>query len=230
MALQSANFPASAGKQILAVALHPMFALYCGVLAGVALVFDLLYLMIGGGFLMAAFYSLPTAAGLVACLVAAADELRLDRTATKAAISLAAVAGLTNTLYLGAVGGVLAVGPSDWGRAVCTVLLSAAAVASAAVAGHLTLHLAELAPRLRASGDPDRATVELSATTGSRTVIDQILARHEPDRTLVEHELERTLVEQELERTLVEQELDRTLVLQEPDRALTGVGDRREVT
>ncbi|ADB29861.1 hypothetical protein Kfla_0741 [Kribbella flavida DSM 17836] len=38
----------------LARAFHPMFALYAGVLAGAALIFDLLYLMVGGGVLMAA--------------------------------------------------------------------------------------------------------------------------------------------------------------------------------
>jgi hypothetical protein len=119
-----------------------MFALYTGVLAGAALIFDLLYLMVGGGFLMAALYTLPVTAGLVACLLAAADELRLDRPAIKCAILLAGAAGLTNALYLGAVGGILAITPTSWFTGIATLVLSVAAVAGATVTGYLIQRLA----------------------------------------------------------------------------------------
>jgi hypothetical protein len=120
-----------------------MFALYTGVLAGAALLFDLLYLMVGGGFLMAALYTLPVTAGLVACLLAAADELHLDRPAIKRAILVAGSAGLTNALYLGAVGGMLATTPASWLTGIATLLLSAAAVASATVTGQLIQRLVD---------------------------------------------------------------------------------------
>lgn len=131
--------------QVLGRAFHPMFALYAGVLAGAALVFDLLYLLFGGGLALAALYTVPVTAGLVACLVAAADELHLNRTAAGCAIRLAAMAGLTNALLLGAVGGILRTGPDNWLPAIGTVLLSAATVLSTAGTVLLLQRLARLA-------------------------------------------------------------------------------------
>ncbi|ADB29862.1 hypothetical protein Kfla_0742 [Kribbella flavida DSM 17836] len=84
-------------------------------------------------------------AGLVACLVAAADELQLDRPAMRAAVLLAGSAGLTNTLYLGAIGSMRATDPANWTMGAVSVLLSCVAVLSAAVTVHLTLRLAGLA-------------------------------------------------------------------------------------
>jgi hypothetical protein len=131
----------------LATAFHPMFALYAGVLTGAALIFDLFYLIIGGGILMAALYTVPVTAGLVACLLAAADELRLDRAAVGCAIQLAVAAGLTNALYLGALGRMFATTPTTWLTGVLAILLSTVAVAAAAISGHLIQRLAHLASR-----------------------------------------------------------------------------------
>ncbi|ONI67132.1 hypothetical protein BWI15_28625 [Kribbella sp. ALI-6-A] len=137
--------PRTLPTPMLARAFHPMFALYAGVLAGAALIFDLLYLMVGGGVLMAALYTLPVTAGLVACLVAAADELRLDRTAVRAAVLLAGGAGLTNALYLGAIGSMRATDPSNWAMGAASVVLSCVAVLSAALTLQQTRRVVALA-------------------------------------------------------------------------------------
>lgn len=149
--------PLAPPTRVLARAFHPMFALYAGVLAGAALIFDLLYLMVGGGVLMAVLYTLPVTAGLVACLVAAADELKLDRRAVRAAVQLAVGAGLTNALYLGAVNTMRATTPASWFTGAFAVLLSAAAVLSAAVTVLQAIRLCTLATPVGTAPTPPPA-------------------------------------------------------------------------
>jgi hypothetical protein len=161
---------------MLARAFHPMFALYAGVLAGAALIFDLLYLMVGGGVLMAALYTLPVTAGLVACLVAAADELRLDRAAVRAAVLLAGGAGLTNALYLGAIGSMRATDPSNWAMGAASVLLSCVAVLSAALTLHQTRRLVALAtpPPPTAPTDPPAPALTWTAPATRPAYVERV--------------------------------------------------------
>jgi hypothetical protein len=183
---------------LLTRAFHPMFALYAGVLAGVAVVFDLLYLMVGGGVLMAALYTLPITAGLVACLVAAADELDLDRPAVRATAALAAAAGLTNALYLAAINTIRATTPTTWTTGALAVLLSGAAVLAAAVTIRQLLHLAALAtptppdvpppaaPAVSWTPAPPATYVERVNPSLAALVDQTLIDHHAPDQTVVD--------------------------------------------
>jgi uncharacterized membrane protein len=151
--------PARAGA--LARSVHPMFIAYTAALAGAALIFDILYLASGAGAGLAAVSTAPIVAGLVAGLVAAADELRLDRRTVRLAAATTVAAGFANMTLLGAVGSMLATGPSDWRTGALAVSLSAVGVFSCAVTGWLGGCLAT-----SLGGDPDPATPTLLPLRG----------------------------------------------------------------
>ncbi|GAA1160219.1 hypothetical protein GCM10009630_67950 [Kribbella jejuensis] len=100
---------------------------YVAALAGVAVVFDALYLITTPGrVLLAAAYSLPILAGaLGGILIAATESGWTGDLITKACLATLA-AGVTNTAFVLTIGGMLQTGPSDWVRGAATVLLSAA--------------------------------------------------------------------------------------------------------
>jgi hypothetical protein len=99
---------------------------FAAALAGVAVVFDALYLITTPGrVLLAAAYSLPILAGAIGgILIAATEHDWTSETTSKACLATLAAA-LTNTAFVLTVGGMLQTGPSDWLRGVATLVLSA---------------------------------------------------------------------------------------------------------
>ena len=140
----------------LARAVHPMFIAYTAALAGAAAIFDVIYLASGAGAGLAAISTAPIMAGLIAGLVLAADELRLDHLTVRLAAATTVAAGLANMTLLGAIGSMLGTGPSDWQTGVLAVFLSAAGVFFCAVTGWLA---GRLAPHLGRDTDPAPPTM-----------------------------------------------------------------------
>jgi uncharacterized membrane protein len=114
-------------------AFHPMVVCFAGVLAGTALVFDVFYLIAGAGLALAALYTVPLLAGLVACLIAAADDLGLNRPVLSWTVAATVAFGLANIAVVATVGAMRRTGPSDWRHGAEAILLSAATVLCFAV-------------------------------------------------------------------------------------------------
>ena len=96
-------------------------------------VFDVFYLTAGAGLALAALYTVPLLAGLVACLIAAADDLGLDRPVLSWTVAATMAFGLANIAVVATVGAMLRTGPSDWRHGAEAILLSAATVSCFAV-------------------------------------------------------------------------------------------------
>ena len=110
-----------------------MVVCFAGVLAGTALVFDVFFLTAGAGLALAALYTVPLLAGLVACLIAAAEDLGLDRPVLSWTVAATIAFGLANIAVVATVGAMRRTGPSDWRHGGEAVLLSAATVSCFAV-------------------------------------------------------------------------------------------------
>jgi uncharacterized membrane protein len=95
-------------------AFHPMVVCFAAALAGTALVFDVFYLGAGARPALAALYTVPVLAGLVGCLIAAADDLGLERPVLSWTVAATVAVGLTNIAMVATIGASLRTGPSDW--------------------------------------------------------------------------------------------------------------------
>lgn len=95
-------------------AFHPMVVCFAAALAGTALVFDVFYLGAGARPALAALYTVPVLAGLVGCLIAAADDLGLERPVVSWTVAATVAVGLTNIALVATIGASLRTGPSDW--------------------------------------------------------------------------------------------------------------------
>jgi uncharacterized membrane protein len=109
-------------------AFHPMVVCFAGVLAGAALVFDVFYLTAGTGVALAALYTVPLLAGLTACLIAAAEELGLERPVVSRTVAATVVVGLTNIAVVATAATMRRTGPSDWRYGLEAILFSAVSV------------------------------------------------------------------------------------------------------
>jgi uncharacterized membrane protein len=106
-------------------AFHPMVVCFAAALAVTALVFDVFYLGAGARLALAALYTVPVLAGLVGHLIAAADDLGLERPVLSWTVAATVAVGLTNIALLATIGACLRTGPSDWRHGAEAVLFGA---------------------------------------------------------------------------------------------------------
>jgi hypothetical protein len=106
-------------------AFHPMVVCFAAALAVTALVFDVFFLGAGARLALAALYTVPVLAGLVGHLIAAADDLGLERPVLFWTVAATVAVGLTNIALVATIGAGLRTGPSDWGHGAEAVLFAA---------------------------------------------------------------------------------------------------------
>jgi uncharacterized membrane protein len=141
-------------------AFHPMVVCFAGALAGAALLFDAFYLVAGTGLGLAALYTVPPLAGLIGCLLAAAEDLGLERPVVYATIAASLSVGLTNVVLVATAAAMWRTGPSDWRTGGQAILLSLVTVLCFAVTASLTGYLAKrLGIRLRLRVPPKQKRV-----------------------------------------------------------------------
>ncbi|HEU4946331.1 MAG TPA: hypothetical protein VFT31_04195 [Kribbella sp.] len=123
-------------------AFHPMVVWFAGAVAVTASVFDVLYVYAGTGLALAALYTIPLLAGLIACLIAGAEDLGLEPPVLSWTVAAAVAVGLTNTALVATVAAMHRTGPSDWRQGGEAVLLSAVSVPCFAVTAWAMANLA----------------------------------------------------------------------------------------
>src|SRR5688500_13747207 len=92
----------------------PVVICFAAALAGTALVFDVFYLVASPGRTLAMVYTVPVLAGLIAALVAAADDVELERRVLGWTIAAAVAIGITNVVVVAMIAAMRRTGPSDW--------------------------------------------------------------------------------------------------------------------
>jgi hypothetical protein len=111
----------------------PMVVCFAAALALTALVFDVFYLVASPGLTLAAVYTIPVLAGLIAGLVAAADDVELERRVLVWTIAATVAMGITNVVVVAMVSAMRRTGPSDWGAGGRALLLAGCTVVSVAL-------------------------------------------------------------------------------------------------
>lgn len=113
----------------------PMVVCFAAALTGTALVFDVFYLVASPGLTLALVYTVPVLAGLIAGLVAAADDVGLERRVLVRTVGVAVAFGITNAIVVAMLAAIRRTDPSNWaagGQAVlfagCTVLAVALSI------------------------------------------------------------------------------------------------------
>jgi len=117
----------------------PMEICFAAALTGSALVFDVFYLVASPGLTLALVYTVPVLAGLIAGLVAAADDVGLERRVLLRTVGLAVALGITNSIVVAMLAAMRRTDPSNWGAGGQSVLFAGCtvfAVALAIVATH----------------------------------------------------------------------------------------------
>jgi hypothetical protein len=133
----------------------PIVVCFAAALTGTALVFDVFYLVASPGLTLALVYTVPVLAGLIAGLVAAADDVGLERSVLLRTVGVAVAFGITNAVVVAMIAAMRRTDPSNWsagGQAVlfagCTVLAVAwAIVASRKLIDALGIELRTKLPR-----------------------------------------------------------------------------------
>jgi hypothetical protein len=111
----------------------PMVVCFAAALAGTALVFDVFYLVASPGLTLAAVYTVPVLAGLIAGLVAAADDVGLERRVLVWTIAATVAVGITNVVLVAMIAAMRRTTPSNWGAGGQAILFAACTVLSVAV-------------------------------------------------------------------------------------------------
>ncbi|MEV6417892.1 hypothetical protein [Kribbella sp. NPDC051718] len=111
----------------------PMVICFAAALAGTALVFDVFYLAANPGLGLAMVYTVPVLAGLIAGLVAAADDVELERRVLVWTIAATVAVGITNAVLVAMVAAMRRTDPSDWRSGGQSVLFAACLVVAVAV-------------------------------------------------------------------------------------------------
>lgn len=116
----------------------PMVICFGAALGGTALVFDVFYLVASPGLTLALVYTVPVLAGLIAGLVAAADDVGLEQRVLLRTAGLAVAVGVTNAIVVAMIAAMRRTDPSNWaagGQSVlfagCTVFAVAVSIAAA---------------------------------------------------------------------------------------------------
>jgi hypothetical protein len=111
----------------------PMVICFAAALAGTALVFDAFYLAANPGLGLALVYTVPVLAGLIAGLVAAADDVELERRVLVWTIAATVAVGITNAVVLALIAAMRRTDPSDWKSGGQSVLFAACTVFAVAL-------------------------------------------------------------------------------------------------
>jgi len=170
----------------------PMVICFAAALALTALVFDVFYLVASPGVVLAAVYTVPVLAGLIAGLVAAADDVELERHVLIRTIAATVAVGITNVMVVAMVSAMRRTGPSDWaagGRAVlfagCTVLsVAITIVAIRNLIGSLGIELRTKLPKKKPYVPPAmiaRPKPRVSKKAAARAKPEQVEPVEEPE-------------------------------------------------
>ncbi|WP_203589817.1 hypothetical protein [Streptomyces sp. SID13031] len=111
----------------------PMVICFAAALAGTALVFDVFYLLANPGLTLAMVYTVPVLAGLIAGLVAAADDVELERRVLVWTILATVAVGITNVLVVAMVAAMRRTGTSNWKAGGQSILFAACTVLAVAI-------------------------------------------------------------------------------------------------
>lgn len=111
----------------------PMVICFAAALAVTALVFDVFYLVASPGLALAAVYTVPVLAGLIAGLVAAADDVELERRVLVWTIAATVAVGITNVVLVAMLAAMRRTGPSNWGAGGQAILFAACTILAVAV-------------------------------------------------------------------------------------------------
>jgi hypothetical protein len=107
---------------------------FAAALTGTALVFDVFYLVASPGLTLALVYTVPVLAGLIAGLVAAADDVGLERAVLLRTAGLAVALGITNAIVVAMIAAMRRTDPSNWASGGQSVLFAGCTVPVVAVA------------------------------------------------------------------------------------------------
>ncbi|TCO40572.1 hypothetical protein EV646_117113 [Kribbella antiqua] len=111
----------------------PMVVCFAAALTGTALVFDVFYLAANPGLTLALVYTVPVLAGLIAGLVAAADDVELDRRVMIRTVGVAVALGITNSVVVAMIAAMRRTDPSNWSAGGQAVLFAGCSVLAVAV-------------------------------------------------------------------------------------------------
>jgi hypothetical protein len=111
----------------------PMVVCFAAALTGTALVFDVFYLVASPGLTLALVYTVPVLAGLIAGLVAAADDVGLERRVLLRTVGVAVALGITNAIVVAMIAAMSRTDPSNWSAGGQSVLFAACSVFAVAV-------------------------------------------------------------------------------------------------
>jgi hypothetical protein len=112
----------------------PMVVCFAAALTGTAAVFDIFYLVASPGLTLALVYTVPVLAGLIAGLVAAADDVGLERGVLLRTVGLAVALGITNAIVVAMIAAMVRTDPSNWSAGGQSVLFAGCTVLAVAVA------------------------------------------------------------------------------------------------
>ncbi|WP_328997628.1 hypothetical protein OHA18_24565 [Kribbella sp. NBC_00709] len=110
-----------------------MVVCFAAALTGTALVFDVFYLVASPGLTLALVYTVPVLAGLIAGLVAAADDVGLERRVLLSTVGLAIALGITNSIVVAMIAAMARTDPSNWSAGGQSVLFAGCTVLAVAV-------------------------------------------------------------------------------------------------
>ncbi|HEY3561617.1 MAG TPA: hypothetical protein VGL05_29335 [Kribbella sp.] len=111
----------------------PMVVCFAAALTGTALVFDVFYLVASPGLTLALVYTVPVLAGLIAGLVAAADDVGLERRVLLRTVGVAVALGITNAIVVAMIAAMSRTDPSNWSAGGQSVLFAACTVFAVAL-------------------------------------------------------------------------------------------------
>jgi hypothetical protein len=111
----------------------PMVVCFAAALTGTALVFDVFYLVASPGLTLALVYTVPVLAGLIAGLVAAAEDVGLKRGVLPRTAGVAVAFGITNVVVVAMIAAMRRTDPSNWSAGGQAVLFAGCVVIAVAV-------------------------------------------------------------------------------------------------
>ena len=111
----------------------PVVVCFAAALTGTALVFDIFYLVASPGLALALVYTVPVLAGLIAGLIAAADDVGIERRVLTRTTGLAVALGITNAMVVAMIAAMNRTGTSNWAAGGQAVLFAGCTVVAVAV-------------------------------------------------------------------------------------------------
>ncbi|HEY4569329.1 MAG TPA: hypothetical protein VIH10_07680 [Kribbella sp.] len=166
----------------------PIVVCFAAALTGTALVFDVFYIVASPGLTLALVYTVPVLAGLIAGLVAAADDVGLERGVLLRTVAFATALGITNAMVVAMIAAMSRTDSSNWaagGQSVlfagCTVLAVAITiVACRKLIDALGIELRTRLPRRRPARSPIAAPAVAAVTAAQQRASKESAARAKP--------------------------------------------------